>query len=107
MCEIPFKCRDGVCVFVRPAVMARVCVNVQYYMGVFMHVCAVRYPCGCECRCAHSLHKKPSKNLRGGLDICVIYGALRIFNFRRAAAWQSNKEKRYQITKVSSVGVSH
>lgn len=57
---------------------------------------------------AHSLveKKKPRKNLCGGLDVSVIYSTLRIFDFRRAAAWQGNKEKSDEITKVSP-GVSH
>lgn len=73
-----------------------------------VRVCAVHYICGCERRCAFSCgkkKKKPRKNLCGGLDVSVIYSTLRIFDFRRAAAWQGNKEKSDEITKVSP-GVS-
>lgn len=86
--------------------MMVVCLCVcMYSIWVCMCLCNTLYCiCGCECRCALS---QPSKNLCGGLDISVIYGTLRIFNFWWAAAWQSNKEKSHIITKVSRLGVSH
>lgn len=71
---------------------------------VYVHVCNILYMQLWTQVCSVL---KPSKNQWGGLDICVIYGTLRIFNSLWAAAWQCNKEKRYQITKVSSLGGLH
>ncbi len=48
-----------------------------------MYVCAVYYACAAVSAGVRPRSVlKPSKNLGGGLDICVIYGTLRIFNSR-------------------------
>lgn len=75
-----------------------VCIHVQY-MGVCVHMCAEYCACG-ECRCADACSMKDfQESVQGTWHLCNLWHSFN-GNFQWAAAWQSNKGKRYQITKV-------